>query len=72
MAISRQLIAPHKGKPVGQADSRIFRSARKDKMTSTNIRVRSALATDAEVIAGIYNHYIQNTVITFEEERVSA
>jgi L-amino acid N-acyltransferase YncA len=41
-------------------------------MTPTNIRVRSALATDAEVIAGIYNHYIQNTVITFEEERVSA
>jgi L-amino acid N-acyltransferase YncA len=41
-------------------------------MTSTNIRVRSALATDAEVFARIYNYYIQNTVITFEEERVSA
>ncbi|HSS97059.1 MAG TPA: arsinothricin resistance N-acetyltransferase ArsN1 family B [Terriglobales bacterium] len=39
---------------------------------STNICVRSALATDAEVIAGIYNYYIHNTVITFEEEPVSA
>lgn len=37
-----------------------------------NTRVRSALATDAEVIARIYNYYIQNTVITFEEESVSA
>jgi phosphinothricin acetyltransferase len=41
-------------------------------LTPTNIRVRSALATDAEVIACIYNYYIQNTVITFEEEPVSA
>jgi L-amino acid N-acyltransferase YncA len=46
--------------------------SRKEKMTLTNIRVRSALATDAEAIARIYNYYIHNTVITFEEESVSA
>lgn len=41
-------------------------------MMSSDICVRSALATDAEVIARIYNYYIHNTVITFEEEPVSA
>jgi L-amino acid N-acyltransferase YncA len=44
----------------------------REKLMSMNIRVRSALATDAEVIARIYNYYIHNTVITFEEEPVSA
>jgi phosphinothricin acetyltransferase len=39
---------------------------------AVNVSVRSALATDAEAIARIYNYYIQNTVITFEEEPVSA
>ncbi len=34
--------------------------------------VRSAAAADAEAIARIYNYYIQKTVITFEEEPVSA
>jgi len=38
----------------------------------TDIVVRSALEADAEAIACIYNYYIENTVITFEEERVSA
>lgn len=38
----------------------------------TNVTVRSASASDAEAIARIYNYYIQNTVITFEEEPVSA
>jgi L-amino acid N-acyltransferase YncA len=38
----------------------------------TNVMVRSAAAADAEAIARIYNYYIQNTVITFEEESVSA
>ncbi len=33
--------------------------------------VRPATAADAAAIARIYNHYIQNTVITFEEEPVS-
>jgi phosphinothricin acetyltransferase len=37
-----------------------------------NVSVRSALATDAETISRIYNYYVQNTVITFEEEPVSA
>ncbi len=37
-----------------------------------NVNVRSALATDAEALARIYNYYIENTVITFEEEPVSA
>lgn len=35
------------------------------------LRVRSALPTDADAIARIYNYYIHNTVITFEEETVS-
>jgi len=33
--------------------------------------VRPATAADAEAIARIYNHYVANTVITFEEEAVS-
>ncbi len=37
-----------------------------------NIGVRSALPADAEAIARIYNYYVHNTVITFEEEPVSA
>jgi phosphinothricin acetyltransferase len=38
----------------------------------TDVIVRSASSADADAIACIYNHYIQNTVITFEEEPVSA
>lgn len=34
--------------------------------------IRPATKDDAESIVGIYNHYVQNTVITFEEEAVSA
>ena len=34
--------------------------------------VRPAAASDADALARIYNYYIQNTVITFEEELVSA
>ena len=34
--------------------------------------VRPATAADAEAIARIYNFYVANTVITFEEEAVSA
>jgi L-amino acid N-acyltransferase YncA len=67
MGISRQT----KESPSIRADSRIFNASRKEKMTSTNIRLRSALAADAEVIARIYNYYIHHTVITFEEEAVS-
>jgi L-amino acid N-acyltransferase YncA len=34
--------------------------------------VRAAGRADAESIAAIYNHYVANTVVTFEEEVVSA
>jgi phosphinothricin acetyltransferase len=34
--------------------------------------IRKATAADAEAIAGIYNHYIQETIITFEEQPVPA
>ncbi len=33
--------------------------------------IRAATAGDADAIARIYGHYIANTVVTFEEERVS-
>lgn len=36
-----------------------------------NVRIRSALPSDAAAIALIYNYYVENTVITFEEELVS-
>lgn len=39
--------------------------------TDSSIIIRNATPQDAEGIAGIYNHYIENTVITFEEEPVS-
>jgi phosphinothricin acetyltransferase len=34
--------------------------------------VREALLADASQIASIYNYYVENTVITFEESAVSA
>ena len=34
--------------------------------------VRAAAESDAVNIAAIYNYYVENTVITFEEERVTA
>lgn len=37
-----------------------------------NLIVRSAEAADTEAIARIYNYYVRNTTITFEEEPVSA
>jgi L-amino acid N-acyltransferase YncA len=36
------------------------------------LSVRSAVASDAEALARIYNYYVLNTVITFEEEPISA
>jgi len=33
--------------------------------------IRSATLVDAPAIAGIYNHYVDKTIITFEEEPVS-
>jgi L-amino acid N-acyltransferase YncA len=38
----------------------------------TNAIIRPVAAEDAVAIARIYNYYIENTVITFEEERVTA
>jgi L-amino acid N-acyltransferase YncA len=37
----------------------------------TNLRVRQAEPLDAASIARIYNYYVLNTVVTFEEEAVS-
>jgi phosphinothricin acetyltransferase len=34
--------------------------------------IRPATTTDAEAIATIYNHYVRETIVTFEEEPVSA
>lgn len=34
--------------------------------------IRPAVASDAEVLARIYNHYVLETPVTFEEEPVSA
>jgi len=34
--------------------------------------VRAATATDTAAIAAIYNHYVTETVVTFEEEPVAA
>jgi L-amino acid N-acyltransferase YncA len=37
-----------------------------------NFVIRPAVLRDAEIIARIYNHYILNTIVTFEEQAVSA
>jgi phosphinothricin acetyltransferase len=37
-----------------------------------SISIRPAESSDAEAIARIYNHYIRETVVTFEEEEVTA
>ena len=34
--------------------------------------IRQAVSTDAEAIARIYNHYVRETIVTFEEQPVSA
>jgi L-amino acid N-acyltransferase YncA len=41
------------------------------KKMKTAHRIRSASREDAETIARIYNYYVENTIITFEEEPVS-
>lgn len=41
-------------------------------MNKVPVVLRSASAADAESIARIYNYYVQNTVVTFEEEPLSA
>ena len=37
----------------------------------SNVEIRDVLIKDAQDIADIYNYYIENTVVTFEEEPVS-
>lgn len=44
---------------------------RADGIASTPVRVRSAEARDAAAIAAIYNHYVRDTLVTFEEAAVS-
>jgi len=34
--------------------------------------IRGAVAADAEAISSIYNHYVRETIVTFEEQPVSA
>ena len=36
------------------------------------VNVRAIIAADAEAIAGIYNHYVTQTIITFEQEPISS
>jgi phosphinothricin acetyltransferase len=40
-------------------------------MEELKYKIRDALSIDAKEIAQIYNHYITNTIITFEEDIVS-
>lgn len=40
--------------------------------TNLNVRLRAANLTDAVSIAAIYNHYVQNSTVTFEEVPVDA
>lgn len=35
-------------------------------------KIREVLYEDAEAIAEIYNHYVSQTIITFEEEQISS
>ena len=35
------------------------------------MKIRHSVNSDSESICAIYNHYIENTIITFEEEKVT-
>lgn len=41
-------------------------------MSMATSPIRSATIQDASSIAGIYNHYVSNTIVTFEEVTVAA
>jgi L-amino acid N-acyltransferase YncA len=41
------------------------------KTSSTKAEIRKARPRDAAAIAAIYNHYIRDTIVTFEEKAVS-
>jgi L-amino acid N-acyltransferase YncA len=45
---------------------------RTDRPASFNTAVRACTTADAKAIAEIYNHYVRETVVTFEETPVSA
>ena len=36
----------------------------------SDIAIRAALPSDAGALARIYNHYVSETIVTFEEEEV--
>jgi L-amino acid N-acyltransferase YncA len=40
--------------------------------TASPTRIRPAAATDGEALANIYNYYVANTAVTFEESPVAA
>ncbi len=41
-------------------------------LLSEEITVREIVTADAEAVAGIYNHYVTQTIVTFEEDTVSS
>jgi L-amino acid N-acyltransferase YncA len=41
-------------------------------MTGGAVQVREAIPADAAALAAIYNHYVEHTVVTFEEAPLSA
>jgi L-amino acid N-acyltransferase YncA len=41
-------------------------------LTPPAITIRPATAADSDAIVAIYNHFVQHTIVTFEEEPVSA
>lgn len=42
-----------------------------DLSSAPELLIRDATAADAAAVAGVYNHYVLHTVVTFEEEPVS-
>lgn len=58
--------------PAGRVLSTSYRIPTVTIDPSNEIIVRAATAQDAGMVAEIYNHYIRNTVVTFEEELVNA
>lgn len=47
-------------------------SALPARLVNAHLAIRAASLTDADQVAGIYNYYVENTVVTFEEHPVSA
>ena len=51
-------------------DGMVYATIKKDVIPEASM-IRSATCADAPTIAEIYNYYVLNSVITFEEERIS-